>query len=137
MSCWQALRCAAQVTVSQAPCTLSGQLAAMLAVKAKHAYAASLPKELDTAACCADSLRVTILRPNLIWSPERPAAVSPVAAFTIANALGAPGVDKPVRATTLAGAVASAVRSSAGCRTWRFADMEREAKHAGVHVPAW
>lgn len=85
----------------------------------------------------ADSLRVTILRPSLIWAPERPAAVPPVAAFTIANALGMPGFDKPVRAQTLAGAAAAAVQSSAGCRTWRFADMEREAKSVGVQVPVF
>merc|ERR1711966_554102 len=44
----------------------------------------------------AGKLRPIIVRPSLIWSWDNPGALPPVAAFTVANRIGIPFVDKPV-----------------------------------------
>jgi hypothetical protein len=75
----------------------------------------------------AGRIRATILRPSLVWTPSRPAALPPVAAFTVANALGFPGVDKPVRVDILAAAVAAAVAQESALGTWNYQEMEARA----------
>ena len=46
-------------------------------------------------------LRPIILRPSLIFSPDKLAALPAVATFTFANAIGIPGIDRPVSVETL------------------------------------
>jgi len=55
-------------------------------------------------------VRPCIMRPSLMWTPDRPQALPPVAAFYVANTLGIPGVDRPVRVETVAKAALHAVQ---------------------------
>lgn len=73
----------------------------------------------------AGRVRPVIMRPSLIWTPARPAALPPVAAFTLASMLGVPGVQRPVRVDTLANAVATAIADQRSQGVWKSKDMER------------
>ena len=55
------------------------------------------------------SIRPIIFRPSLVWTKDRPAALLPVAAFTLGNALRLPFVDRPVNVRDLAAAAVQAV----------------------------
>eukprot|EP00854_Cymbomonas_tetramitiformis_P003816 gene3815-4769_t len=85
---------------------------------AKRAVEAEL---LDNGA--KGALRPIILRPSLVWTPERAPSIPPVAAFYLGNLLGIPGVDRPVMVDVLAGAALQAISLlilsvlKNGCRT--------------------
>lgn len=73
-------------------------------------------------------IRAVVLRPSLVWTPNRPAAVPPVAAFTIGSVLGIPGIDKPVRVETLAEAAVAALMDESASGLWSYREMERAAR---------
>lgn len=75
----------------------------------------------------AGRLRSTILRPSLVWTPARLGAVAPVLGFTLANQLGIPGIDKPVRVETLAKAAVAALLEGEAWGIWGYRDMEEAA----------
>ncbi|CAM9793965.1 unnamed protein product [Phaeothamnion confervicola] len=74
------------------------------------------------------SLRPIVLRPSLVWTPSRPFALPPVAAFTIGNFLGLPFVDRPVRVDTLAAAAMAAVGDQAARGVFDYSRMEALAR---------
>ena len=56
------------------------------------------------------ALKPVIMRPSLIYTPDRVAALPAVTAFQIGNALGLPGVDRPVLLDTLVKAVLQGIQ---------------------------
>jgi nucleoside-diphosphate-sugar epimerase len=54
-------------------------------------------------------LRPIIVRPSLIYSMDRPTAYVPVGAFTLANMVGLPFVDRPVTVQSLGSAIVAAM----------------------------
>mmetsp|Transcript_6838 Transcript_6838/g.9016 ORF Transcript_6838/g.9016 Transcript_6838/m.9016 type:complete len:284 (-) Transcript_6838:212-1063(-) len=71
------------------------------------------------------TLRPVIFRPSLVWTPQRPQAIPPVLAFTIANAIGLPQVDKPVTVETLAKAIIKSVKDETITGIQDFRAMEK------------
>jgi len=69
-------------------------------------------------------LRPIVMRPSLIWSPSRVASLPAVAAFALGNALGIPGIDKPVLVDTLARAVVHSLRTPGVSGIKGFNEME-------------
>jgi nucleoside-diphosphate-sugar epimerase len=69
----------------------------------------------------AGTLRATVLRPSLVYTPRRPLALPAVAAFWAANALGVPFIDRPVTVDTLAAAAVRALIDGdvQGVQGWR------------------
>ena len=69
----------------------------------------------------AGTLRATVLRPSLVYTPRRPLALPAVAAFWAANAVGVPFVDRPVTVDTLAAAAVRALIDAdvQGVQGWR------------------
>eukprot|EP00903_Cladosiphon_okamuranus_P016349 g15077.t1 len=67
------------------------------------------------------SLRGIVLRPSLVWTRQRPAALPAVAAFQIGSRLGLPFIDRPVNVETLATAAVEALFDSSvrGVQDWR------------------
>ncbi|KAG5178881.1 hypothetical protein JKP88DRAFT_328170 [Tribonema minus] len=78
----------------------------------------------------ARNLRATVLRPSLVWTKERPAALPAVSAFTAANAIGIPFIDRPVSVTTLAAAAVEALEDASCSGTQNYKGMERLAAQA-------
>ena len=70
-------------------------------------------------------LRASWLRPSLVYTFEKPAALPAVFAFALGNAIGIPFVDRPVTVDTLARAAVRALSDgeTSGCLDYR--DMER------------
>jgi nucleoside-diphosphate-sugar epimerase len=70
-------------------------------------------------------LRASWLRPSLVYTFEKPAALPAVFAFVLGNALGIPFVDRPVTVDTLARAAVRALSDgkTSGCLDYR--EMER------------
>jgi nucleoside-diphosphate-sugar epimerase len=69
----------------------------------------------------AGTLRASVLRPSLVYTPRRPAALPAVGAFWVANSLGIPFIDRPVTVDTLAAAAVrlpAAVRHGVPADTW-------------------
>ena len=69
-------------------------------------------------------LRPVVLRPSLVWTPRRPAALPAVAAFWAANAAGVPFVDRPVSVDTLAAAAVAALGDARVSGVKDFREME-------------
>eukprot|EP00752_Nemacystus_decipiens_P018397 g16500.t1 len=67
------------------------------------------------------SLRGVVLRPSLVWTKKRPAALPAVAAFQIGSRVGLPFIDRPVNVETLATAAVEALFDSSirGVQDWR------------------
>ncbi|KAK3276243.1 hypothetical protein CYMTET_15673 [Cymbomonas tetramitiformis] len=93
---------------------------------AKRAVEAEL---LDNGA--KGALRPIILRPSLVWTPERAPSIPPVAAFYLGNLLGIPGVDRPVMVDVLAGAALQAISDSEVEGIQDFRGMESLARARG------
>ena len=72
-----------------------------------------------------NKLRASWLRPSLVYTFEKPAALPAVFAFVLGNALGIPFVDRPVTVDTLARAAVRALADgkTSGCLDYR--EMER------------
>ena len=72
-----------------------------------------------------NKLRASWLRPSLVYTFEKPAALPAVAAFVVGNAIGIPFVDRPVTVDTLARAAVRALSDgeTSGCLDYR--EMER------------
>lgn len=70
-------------------------------------------------------IREVLLRPSLIWTWKRPAALASVIPFIVANQMGLPFVDKPVMVETLCRAGLEALETPAVNGVLRYADMER------------
>jgi len=70
-------------------------------------------------------LRASWLRPSLVYTLEKPAALPAVFAFALGNAVGIPFVDRPVTVDTLARAAVRALSDgkTSGCLDYR--EMER------------
>ena len=70
-------------------------------------------------------LRASWLRPSLVYTFEKPAALPAVFAFALGNAVGIPFVDRPVTVDTLARAAVRALSDgkTSGCLDYR--EMER------------
>jgi len=77
----------------------------------------------------ANQLRPLILRPSLIWSWDNPGALPPVAAFTVANRLGVPGIDQPVMVEEVARAVVQGLLAEGESGVLRSRDMKRLANN--------
>jgi hypothetical protein len=75
----------------------------------------------------ANTLRPVILRPSLVYelSPSKLASLPPVAAFIVGNALGIPGVDRPVLVSTLAAAAVKGLRDDSVKGIQDYIGMER------------
>ena len=69
----------------------------------------------------AGTLRASVLRPSLVYTPRRPAALPAVGAFWVANSLGIPFIDRPVTVDTLAAAAVRALTDAdvQGVQGWR------------------
>jgi len=91
---------------------------------------------LDGYGATTRTLRPIILRPSLVYSPDRPAALPAVAAFWAANALGLPGVDRPVSVDTLAAAAVSALGDERASGVLGFREMEDRAAAAAAAAAA-
>ena len=74
---------------------------------AKRAVEAALASSSAT-------VRSTVVRPSLVYTPDRPLSLPAVAAFTALNAVGAPGVDRPVTVDDVACTIADRVLYGAG-----------------------
>ena len=70
------------------------------------------------------------LRPSLVYTTDKPAALPAVAAFTLANAIGIPFVDKPVTVDVLAAAAVRALEDGATSGALDYGEMERLAKES-------
>lgn len=70
-------------------------------------------------------LRPLILRPSLVYTTARPAALPAVALFWAANAVGAPAIDAPVTVDTLAAAAVAGLVDGAVSGVLRYTEMER------------
>lgn len=72
-------------------------------------------------------LRPVILRPSLVYevSPSKLASLPPVAAFVVGNALGIPGVDRPVLVSTLAAAAVKGLSDASVKGIQDYTGMER------------
>ena len=55
------------------------------------------------------ALKPVIMRPSLIYTPEKLASLPAVTAFQIGNKIGLPGVDRPVLLDTLVKAIMKGV----------------------------
>jgi nucleoside-diphosphate-sugar epimerase len=76
------------------------------------------------------ALRASWLRPSLVYTTDKPAALPAVAAFTLANAIGIPFVDKPVTVDVLAAAAVRALEDGATSGALDYREMERLAKES-------
>jgi nucleoside-diphosphate-sugar epimerase len=72
-----------------------------------------------------NKLRASWLRPSLVYTFDKPAALPAVAAFTIGNLIGLPFVDKPVTVDTLAKAAVRAIGDGATSGVLDWKEMER------------
>mmetsp|Transcript_30051 Transcript_30051/g.36491 ORF Transcript_30051/g.36491 Transcript_30051/m.36491 type:complete len:370 (+) Transcript_30051:263-1372(+) len=75
-------------------------------------------------------LRPIILRPSLVWTPERLPSVPAVAAFYLGNLLKIPGIDRPVQVGVLARAALVAIRESDVSGVQNYESMEGLAARA-------
>lgn len=75
----------------------------------------------------ANALRPVILRPSLVYEVSLPklASLPPVAAFILGNALGIPGVDRPVLVSTLAAAAVKGLMDDSVYGIQNYEGMER------------
>ena len=64
------------------------------------------------------------MRPSLIWTWEKPAALVSVIPFYVANTLGVPFVDKPVMLSTLVDAALASLKDRTVAGVLRFTEME-------------
>lgn len=81
-------------------------------------------RAVEEKALASTALRSVILRPSLIWTWEKPAALASVVPFFIANSLGVPFVDKPVMLTTLVGAALASLQDKNIRGILRYTEME-------------
>ena len=70
-------------------------------------------------------LRASWLRPSLVYTFDKPAALPAVAAFTFGNLIGIPFVDKPVTVDTLAKAAVTALSDGTTSGVLDYREMER------------
>jgi nucleoside-diphosphate-sugar epimerase len=84
----------------------------------------AVERELLDGYGASGTLRPVVLRPSLVWTPRRPAALPAVAAFWAANALGVPFVDRPVSVDTLAAAAVAALSDASVSGIKGFREME-------------
>jgi nucleoside-diphosphate-sugar epimerase len=73
----------------------------------------------------AGAIRGSCLRPSLVYSPDKPAAMPAVGAFYVGNAIGLPFVDRPVTVDTLASAAVRCVEDGRSSGALDYRDMER------------
>jgi nucleoside-diphosphate-sugar epimerase len=73
----------------------------------------------------AGAIRGSCLRPSLVYSPDKPAAMPAVGAFYVGNAIGLPFVDMPVTVDTLASAAVRCVEDGRSSGALDYRDMER------------
>lgn len=73
----------------------------------------------------AGAIRASCLRPSLVYSPDKPAAMPAVGAFYVGNAIGLPFVDRPVTVDTLASAAVRCVEDGRSRGALDYRDMER------------
>jgi nucleoside-diphosphate-sugar epimerase len=71
------------------------------------------------------TLRPIIVRPSLIYSPKTIASLPPVAAFTIANAIGVPFVDRPVTVTSLSKAIIRSIGDDSIVGVQRYKEIDK------------
>ena len=72
------------------------------------------------------TLRASWLRPSLVYTMDKPAALPAVAAFALGNAVGIPFVDRPVTVDVLARAAVRALDDdSRASGALDFRQMER------------
>lgn len=71
------------------------------------------------------SLRPVILRPSLVYSADRLLSLPAVAAFKLGNALGIPGIDRPVTVDTVAAAAVAALQDEGASGIFDYKGMER------------
>lgn len=81
----------------------------------------------------SDVLRTIILRPSLIWTPEKPAALLSVIPFFIGNYIGLPFIDKPVQLSTLVDAALFSLQDKNTQGILRFTEMEDLAERAAAN----
>ena len=72
----------------------------------------------------SNKLKGVILRPSLIWTPDRPQAVVSVLPFFIGYQLGLPFVDKPIRVEQLVDAALMGIEDDRVSGIKRFKEME-------------
>ena len=77
-------------------------------------------------------LRPTILRPSLVWTPDRPQALVSVIPFFVANAVGIPFIDRPVTVQTLALAALTSIENSAVSGIKKDIDIEELARRKAI-----
>ena len=81
-------------------------------------------RAVEDKAMSNDALRTVILRPSLIWTWDKPAALASVIPFYIGNSLGLPFVDKPVLLNTLVDAALASLQDKSVQGILRFSQME-------------
>ena len=77
-------------------------------------------------------VRPTILRPSLVWTPDRPQALVSVIPFFVANAVGIPFIDRPVTVQTLALAALTSIENSAVSGIKKDIDIEELARRKAI-----
>lgn len=81
-------------------------------------------RAVEEKALASAALRTVILRPSLIWTWEKPAALLSVIPFYVANTLRVPFVDKPVMLATLVDAALASLKDCTVAGVLRFTEME-------------
>ena len=71
------------------------------------------------------AIRPIIVRPSLIYSPDRPLSFLSVGAFFVGNAIGLPFMDRPVTVQALAAAIVHAVKDRRTTGVLRYMDIDR------------
>lgn len=66
-------------------------------------------RAVERALASNDQIRSVVVRPSLVYSPDRLASLPAVGAFTVANKIGIPGIDKPVLVDDVAAALVDSV----------------------------
>ena len=78
------------------------------------------------------ALRPVILRPSLVYTPDRLPSLPAVAAFALGNAIGLPGIDRPVQVQTVARSAVAALQDASISGILDYKRMESLYRESGT-----